>query len=81
MPMMKKKKGSKRSGASFKTEQVHSDKLGAYKYDSKPGTIMSSSTSKEGMADRELKNLMTKRVFQSDKEAISKTNTNKRRYA
>lgn len=73
--------GPKRSKASFRNDQVHSDKMGSYKYDSKPGTIMSDSTAKEGNADRELKNLMTKKVFQSDKTAISKTNSNKRRYA
>ena len=91
MPMKKKTRraksgeagasGPKRSKAGFTNPQVHSDKMEAYKYDSKPSTIMSSSVDKEGMADRELKNLMSKRVFQSDKEAISRTNTNKRRYS
>lgn len=77
---MKKRKNSKRSSASFKQSTKHSDKLSAYKESSLPGTIMKSSASSPSRADTELKRLMDKDVFRSDKNAIKKTNSNPRRY-
>lgn len=75
----RKKNAAKRSSASFKQTTVKSDKISAYKYDSKPSTIMSSSASPESSADRELKRMMSKEVFRSDPKAIKRTNSNPRR--
>lgn len=79
---MKKKKSkvSKRSSANFRQSTVKSDKISDFRYDSKPAVLQSSSVSKESPADRELKNLMSKRVFRSDPGAVSRSNSNKRRY-
>lgn len=77
--MKAKKKVKNRVGASFKQTTVKSDKLSAYKYDSKPSTLMSTSTAKEGTADRELKRMVGADVFRSSPNAIKKSNSNPRR--
>lgn len=79
MSPKKKKKMANRSSASFKQTIKHTDKLSAYKQSSLPSTIMKSSASNAGLADRELERLVNKDVFRSDRNAIQKSNSNKRR--
>jgi len=73
-----KKKSANRAKASLKQVQVHSDKLSAYQYDSRPGVLQKAST--ESLADRTLKDLMTTRVFKSNPKTIKEENSNARRY-
>jgi len=73
--------GAKRSKASFVQNNIHSDKLSAYKQDSMGSEIMKTAVQKESAADRELSRLVSKEVFRSEPNAIKNTNTNKRRYS
>ena len=81
--MMKKKRkmAANRAKASPKQSRVHSDKMGAYGYDKKPGVLMKDTPAdRENRADMALKNLMRTKVFPSAAETIKQSNSNKRRY-
>lgn len=75
----KKKKMKKRAGASFKNSQVHSDKLSAYKYDSKPSNLMKTNAATPGRADTELKRMVGGDVFRSASQTVKQSNSNPRR--
>lgn len=78
----KKVKNKKRTKASFKQSTVKSDKISAYKYDSKPGVLQKDSVSgaPENSADTTLKRLMRADVFRSNNQTVKGSNSNPRRY-
>lgn len=76
-----KKKKSK--AGKFSSSRKKSSRLDDYKYDKKPGVVMSHKT--EGhppnRADAEMARLMQGNVFRSAEKSIKKTNSNARRYS
>lgn len=79
--MKKKKKSPRRDKAGFRKNPSTGKSLAGHRYDSKPGTIMSTKTqNQDNRADTELRKLVTKKgVFPSSPDAIKKGNTNPRR--